>query len=122
MIKTQAIDHVSLWVRSLSDAKDYYEKVFDFVCTPRENDNSTIVVESENVHFFISESKSDSEFLSKQHISFRVESLEKVIEKLKSLGISEYKVGQVSLFIHNNYKWCEWRDPSSIRLECIEII
>ncbi|KPJ95584.1 MAG: hypothetical protein AMJ53_02470 [Gammaproteobacteria bacterium SG8_11] len=122
MIKTKSIDHVCLWVRSLPEAKGYYEKVFGFVCTPRESDQTTLVVESENIHFFLSESKTESDFLSKQHISFEVESLDKVIESLKGLGISEFHVGQVNYFFHKNYKWCEWRDPSGIRLECVEMV
>ncbi len=122
MIKPKAIDHVCLWVRSLSEARDYYEKVFDVVCAPRDGDDTTLVVESENIHFFISDSGSDNKFLSKQHISFEVESLSQVIENLKALGISEYNVGEVSFFAHKNYKWCEWRDPSGIRLECVEIV
>jgi catechol 2,3-dioxygenase-like lactoylglutathione lyase family enzyme len=120
MIETKAIDHVCLWVRSLSEAKDYYEKIFGVVCTPREDDATALVVESENIHFFISESKNGSEFLSKQHISFEVETLNQVIMTLNEMGISEYEVGEVSFFVHKNYKWCEWRDPSGIRLECIE--
>lgn len=122
MIRTKAIDHVCLWVRSLSEAKDYYEKVFGFVCTPREGDDTTLVVESENIHFFLSENGNASEFLSKQHISFEVDSLNQIIESLEALGISEYDVGEVSFFVHKNYKWCEWRDPSGIRLECVEMV
>lgn len=120
MIKTKAIDHVCLWVRSVAEAKEYYEKVFGFVCVPRDADNTTLVVESENVHFFLSESENDNDFLSKQHISFEVESLHSVVDNLNALGISQYQLGEVSLFKHKNYKWCEWRDPSGIRLECVE--
>jgi len=120
MIETKAIDHVCLWVRSLPEAKHYYEKVFGVVCTPRENDENTLVVESESIHLFLSGCKNGSDFLSKQHISFEVESLNNVIEALQEMGISDYQVGEVSFFVHRNYKWCEWRDPSGIRLECIE--
>ena len=120
MIEAKAIDHVCLWVRSLPEAKSYYERIFGVVCTPRENDENTLVVESESIHFFLSESKNESEFLSKQHISFEVESLNTVIKTLCEIGISDYKVGEVSFFVHRNYKWCEWRDPSGIRLECVE--
>lgn len=122
MIKTKSIDHVCLWVRSLSEAKDYYEKVFGFVCTSREGSDKTLVVESENIHFFISEVENDNQFLSKQHISFEVESLKQVIAALESFGISQRSAGEVDFFIHKNYKWCEWRDPSGIRLECVEAI
>ena len=120
MINAKSIDHVCLWVRSLSEAKDYYERVFGFVCTPRAEKDATLVVESESIHFFLRESKTDSAFLSKQHISFQVDSLNQVIESLKALNVSDYELGEVSCFVHENYKWCEWRDPSGIRLECVE--
>lgn len=122
MIKPKTIDHVCLWVKSLSEAKSYYEKVFGFICKPRQGDDTTLVVESENIHFFISESKRGGGFLSKQHLAFEVDSLEQVITSLKQMGISDYKQGEVTFFVHKNYKWCEWRDPSGIRLECVEII
>lgn len=121
MINPKSIDHVRLWVRSLSEAKSYYESLFGVVCTPREGDETTLVVESKNIHFFLSESEYESEFLSKQHISFEVESLSHVIAFLNEMGISGYDVGEVNFFVHKNYKWCEWRDPSGIRLECVEI-
>jgi len=122
MLTPKAIDHVCLWVRSLAEAKAYYEKVFNFVCTPRQGDATTLVVESPAIHFFISESDRDTVFLAKQHISFEVESLDHVIDNLISLGIADYEVGEVSFFVHKNYKWCEWRDPSGIRLECVELV
>jgi len=120
MINTKAIDHVCLWVRSLSEAKLYYERIFGVVCTPREDDKDTLIVESQNIHFFLCKSRNESEFLSKQHISFEVESLSEVIETLNEMGISEHEVGEVNFFVYKNYKWCEWRDPSGIRLECVE--
>lgn len=122
MIRAKAIDHVRLWVRSLSESRDYYEKIFGVVCTPREGDETTLIVESDSVHFFLSESRNNNKQLSRQHISFEVESLNQVVEDLKMLGISEYEVGEVGFFAHRNYKWCEWRDPSGIRLECIEVV
>ena len=122
MITAKAIDHVCLWVRSLPEAKMYYEKVFGFTCTPREGDETTLVVESERVHFFLSESKNGNELIPKQHISFEVESLDRVIKSLHEMGISEYRIGEVTFFVHKNYKWCEWRDPSGIRLECVELV
>ncbi|VAW74569.1 hypothetical protein MNBD_GAMMA15-2023 [hydrothermal vent metagenome] len=64
----------------------------------------------------------DDEFLSKQHLSFEVDSLDEVIETLNEAGISEYSLGEVRFFAHRNYTWCEWRDPNGIRLECVEII
>ena len=122
MIHPKAIDHVCLWVTSLSEAKSYYENVFGFVCKAREGDANTLVVESENVHFFISESNNAGRFLSNQHLSFEVDSLEEVIDSLNKMGISDYDQGEVTFFTHKNYKWCEWRDPNGIRLECVEIV
>ena len=122
MIKTNAIDHVCLWVRSLAEARDYYEKLFGFVCTPRTGDGQTLVVESERVHFFISEAQGDHDFLAQQHLSFEVPDLAPVIEQLQMLGIQDYQLGEVDCFAHKNYKWCEWRDPSGIRLECVELM
>jgi len=121
MITPKAIDHICLWVRSLAEAKVYYETVFGFSCTPREGDASTLVVESDKVHFFISEASEVSPFLSQQHLSLEVDSLSRVIEQLQELGISDYSTGDVDFFTHRNYHWCEWRDPSGIRLECVEI-
>lgn len=122
MIHTKSIDHVCLWVRSLLEAKTYYEKIFGFECKPREGDESTLVVESETIHFFISEVTDEEGFIAKQHLSFEVESLESVIKSLTQMGITDYEQGVVTFFNHRNYKWCEWRDPSGIRLECVEII
>ena len=61
-------------------------------------------------------------FIAKQHISFEVDTLEKVITSLKELGVTDFEVGRVNLFKHKNYKWCEWRDPSGIRIECVEVL
>ena len=122
MIKTKAIDHVVLWVRSLAEAREYYERVFGFNCTPRPGDDNTLVVESEAVHFFISQSEGMDAFIAKQHISFEVDTLEMVITSLKELGVTDFEVGRVNLFKHKNYKWCEWRDPNGIRLECVEVL
>ena len=121
MIKPNAIDHVCLWVQSLAEAKNYYEKLFGVTCMPRDGDDNILVVESERIHFFISEATSDSPFLAKQHISFEVDSLTQVIATLKQMGIHDYHTGEVDFFRHRNYKWCEWRDPSGIRIECVEI-
>lgn len=121
MITPKAIDHVCLWVRSLAEAKNYYEKLFGVTCLPRDGDATTLVVESEHIHFFMSEANTDSPFLSRQHISFEVDSLMHVIATLKQLGIHDYNTGEVIFFRYRNYKWCEWRDPSGIRIECIEI-
>lgn len=121
-INTKAIDHVLLWVRSVSESKKYYEKVFGFTCTLRADNESTLVVESDNVHFFMSEFEKENEFISKQHISFEVDSLKEVISNLKYMDISDFDVGEINIFQNRNYKWCEWRDPNGIRLECVEVL
>lgn len=122
MITVKAIDHICLWVRSLHEAKHYYERVFGFKCIPREGDETTLIAESKYVHLFISECINDYEKLSKQHLSFQVDSLDYVIHALNELGISNYQTGEVSFFTQRNYKWCEWLDPNGIRLECVELI
>ena len=120
-MELQTIDHICLWVCSASKAKDYYEKLFGFSCHFRGDDFSTLVVESGSVHFFIKETD-DANFLDKQHLSFKVSSLDDVINRLQALGISNYEVGEVDCFSDSNYRWCEWRDPDGIRLECVERI
>jgi catechol 2,3-dioxygenase-like lactoylglutathione lyase family enzyme len=122
MIKTKAIDHTWLWVRSLTEAKSYYEKVFGFECSPREGDKSTLIVESDAIHFFLRESKNASFHFSNQHLSFEVESLDLVIAALNEMGVCDYETGEVEFFKYKNYKWCEWKDPSGIRLECVEVL
>ena len=122
MITVKGIDHVCLWVRSLSEAKDYYERVFNFDCFYRDTEQDTLIVESNTVHFFLNEEDQDTQLLSKQHISFKVDSLDQIIDSLKKLGITQYTTGSVNCFKHENYRWCEWRDPSGIRLECIEVV
>jgi len=122
MIKAIAIDHVCLWVRSLPEAKAYYENLLGVTCTPRAGDPDTLVAESDSIHFFISENRADDGFLSRQHLSFEVASLDQVIGSLEASGISDYRLGEVGFFKYRNYKWCEWLDPSGIRLECVELI
>lgn len=121
MISLKNIDHVCLWVRSLAESKQYYESLFDVTCMPRESDTNTLVVESKYIHFFMSEAEVESEIPAQQHISFEVDSLASVISSLEQMGITDYQTGSVRLFKHRNYDWCEWRDPSGIRLECIEV-
>ena len=122
MINIKSIDHICLWVSSLTTSKEYYEKLFNIKCATRQGDAKTLVVESDFIHFFISEheEKSGSAFLKKQHLSFSVEQLDDVVRYLEELNI-EYVLGDVDFFKNRNYKWCEWRDPDGIRLECIEI-
>jgi catechol 2,3-dioxygenase-like lactoylglutathione lyase family enzyme len=121
MISPTAIDHTCLVVTSLRRAKAYYETLFDFDIRPRDGDPITLVVESPAVHFFLTESPdAPAEFLRKQHISFRVADLDAVIAQLRALGIAGATNGRVTFFAHGNYRWCEWRDPDGIRLECVE--
>ncbi len=122
MIHATAIDHVCLAVSSLVRAQEYYERVFGATCKLRDDDPTTLVVEAAHVHFFLLESHANPEFLSAQHLSLRVNSLEVVISTLNALGINEYETGVVDFFEHDNYRWCEWRDPDGIRLECVEIL
>jgi hypothetical protein len=81
-----------------------------------------LVVETKGVHFFLAESKASQKFLSNQHLSLQVENLNKVISILKALKITNYETGIIDFFEHENYRWCEWRDPDNIRLECVEPI
>jgi len=120
LIELKSIDHSCLWVRSLKISKEYYEKLFSVDCFPRNGDESTYVVESKLIHFFISENDGDTCFLEKQHLSFEVDNLEQVVEFLQSLDI-DYSTGETEFFKNRNYRWCEWRDPDGIRLECVEI-
>jgi len=122
MIPVKSIDHICLWVNSLSEAKNYFERLFGFDCKPRADNNHTLVVESDTVHFFVSETDNAEKFLAKQHLAFEVESIAYVTNVLNNMGVTDYAMGEVTLFSHGNYKWCEWRGPSGIRLECVERI
>ena len=105
MIRLVSIDHVCLLVTSISRSKSYYKRVFDFNCTPRPDDPKTLMVESPNIHFFISEVHGVStDFLSKQHLSFEVDNLDHVVSALEELGISDYETGEFRMFQHRNYK------------------
>jgi catechol 2,3-dioxygenase-like lactoylglutathione lyase family enzyme len=122
MINPTQIDHICLLVNSIERSQKYYERLFDFSFKRRLEDPKTLIVESENVHFFITELENiPEEMITKQHISFEVDHLNEIINLLKSESI-EFKTGEVNIFKHKNYKWCEWRDPNGIRVECVEII
>ena len=96
--------------------------MFGAVCKLRDNDPTTLVVETPQLHFFLSQSDASPEFLAQQHLSFRVDSLEAAIASLHNLGITDYETGSVEFFTRNNYRWCEWRDPDGIRLEVVELL
>ncbi|MEM7346464.1 MAG: VOC family protein [Chloroflexota bacterium] len=123
MISPLAIDHVSLFVRSVVRTQTYYTQLFDVVCQPWVNDATVLLVESPTIHFFLIEAPDlPAIYLAKQHISFEVDDLTHMITKLNGAGITDYTTGQFEAFTHHNYKWCEWRDPDGIRLECVERI
>ena len=122
MIEPTKIDHICLLVSDLNRAKRYYERLFGAKCRLRENDPKTLILDAKNVHFFLSESEANVEFLSSQHLSFRVSDLADVISKLEAMEVVEYETGVVDFFERNNYRWYEWRDPDGIRLECVELI
>lgn len=123
MISPTAIDHTCLLVTDLSRAREHFEKLFDFQITTREGVPTTLVVESPAIRFFLTETSTDaSAFLPMQHLSFRVDDLEEVIGRLKTAGIEGFNVGQVDFLRRDNYRWCEWRGPNRIRLECVELL
>ncbi len=122
MIHPTAIDHVSLLIRSAAATQAYYERLFDFTCTLHPDDASILQIESPTVHFFMLESKdAPTEFLRQQHISLEVADLAQVVTLLDTAG-EIYETGEFRGFRHRNYRWCEWRDPNGIRLECVERI
>jgi catechol 2,3-dioxygenase-like lactoylglutathione lyase family enzyme len=105
----------------LEKTREYYQALFDFTFLPREGDPNTLAVESPNVHFFLTQVPDALlNFLRLQHLSFRVESLDAVTARLTAAGIHDFTTGRVDFFQYNNYRWCEWRDPDGIRLECVE--
>ena len=121
MIRPTEIDHVCLLVTNLDVAKLYFERLFDFICTPVKNDTPTLAIESKTIHFFLSESTdAPPQFLRQQHISFTVDALQPIIHQLTSQNIP-FETGQFNAFKYRNYNWCEWRGPDEIRLECVEI-
>ena len=120
-MQIKAIDHVSLYVSSIQNVKDFYRDLFQLTCKEIKTKSSPVLsLENDSLHFFINEDPHiDPEFVAKQHISFEVDSLEPVIQQLKSLNIP-HKIGQYEGFETRNYRWCAWRDPENIRLECVE--
>ncbi len=119
MIQPKKIDHVCLSVNNISKAKKYYEGLFGINCVPYPNKKKMMMVESENIHFFIKEVNLSAKYIKEQHLSFEVKNLGDVMKLLKSKRIP-YINGTFKGFKNNNYKWVEWRDPDGIRLECIQ--
>ena len=120
-MRIQAIDHVTLSVRSVARAQKYYEEVFGLTCERAPVGGSDgLRLENEAVHFFmVEDSELDPEYVRRQHLSFAVDSLEPVIKCLEARG-EQYEIGRFEGFTHRNYRWCEWRDPEGIRVECVE--
>lgn len=116
-----AIDHVTMHVRDLDSTRSYYQDVFGFCCTElADRQPRTLQLEASAVHLFIAESPDmDAEFVRSQHVSFEVDSLASVIEQLDARGES-YQLGEYRGFDVRNYRWCEWRDPEGVRVECVE--
>ena len=122
-MKIQAIDHVSLYVRSTDRVKEFYRTVLAMTVTEGSNeDGNYLSVENESVHFFIVEDSTvTAEFIAKQHLSFVVDQLEPVKIALDKSDIP-HETGTFEGFKFVNFHWCEWLDPEGIRLECVEHI
>lgn len=120
-IQASSIDHTCLLVSNLEKARGYYQALFSLKIRPHPNADRTLMCEDGNIHFFLEEVDFPSEFLSKQHLSFRVTDRQKIMDTLQSLGIP-FQTGKFEGFEYHNYYWVEWRDPDGIRLECIELI
>ncbi len=121
MIEPKAIDHTTLFVRSIERSKAYYQRLFAVDCKVREDSPGTLVVESPHIHFFLVEDpEAPADFVAKQHLSLQVDDLDQAMEILADRGVTGTSAGEVTFFRHNNYRWCEWRDPDGIRLECVQ--
>ena len=115
------IDHVTLYVPDLDAVARYYEEVFGFSCRELAAEvGRTLQLENDAVHLFISEvPKMDPGSVRRQHVSFEVASLQRVFEELDARG-EAYETGEYAGFETRSYRWCEWRDPAGIRVECVE--
>lgn len=94
-MRVRAIDHVTLRVRSVALAKEYYEAVFGLECSPADVEGAAgLRLENEDVHFFmLEESDLDPAHIRAQHLSFAVVDLDAVIAELESRG-ELFTVGQ----------------------------
>lgn len=121
MMNLKTIDHVTLYVPSVDLVRDYYTDVFGFSVTDLPSSGAnTLLVERGAVHFFIVEERSAPlDFIRRQHISFEVDSLRPVTTLLDDNNIP-YNTGIYEGLAAFNYRWCGWRDPEGIRVECIE--
>ena len=122
-MELRSIDHVTLYVNSIDNVKEFYRDIFDLSCKEvSKNGENYLIIENDAVHFFIMEDHDiNPAFVAKQHISFAVDQLKNVIERLKFHNLS-YETGQYRGFKTRNYHWCEWLDPESIRVECIQYV
>ena len=119
MIK--AIDHCCLQVSDLKKSRDYYASLFEFDFRSHPQNEKMLMVENEEVHFFMEQSGAPSDFLEKQHISFEVDDLDEWRNKLEIKEI-EYEEGSFEGFRHRNYDWIEWRDIDGVRLEVVKVV
>jgi catechol 2,3-dioxygenase-like lactoylglutathione lyase family enzyme len=120
-VKLRSIDHLTLQVRDLSMARRYYEELFGLECVELSHgETKSLQLEGPDVHFFMMESPDiDPAIIARQHVSFAVERLAVVRAKLEERG-EPYEMGEYRGFRRRNYRWCEWRDPEGVRLECVE--
>ena len=119
MITPLEIDHVYLHVSNLEKTRSHLESIFDFKFFQRPNSDKIAAVESKNIHFFIQEGNLPKEHLHKQHISFEIDDINAIKEKLENMEIP-FRTGTFSYFTYKNYNWVEWRDHDGIKLECVQ--
>jgi len=115
----QQIDHICLLVNDLEETKDYLESLFNLEIRRKTGTENILLCENRHLHFFIKQKDLPADFLSEQHLSLTVKSIEVIKNKLKRFKI-KFETGEFSEFQYNNYKWIEWRDKNGIRFECIE--
>ena len=122
-MELRSIDHVTLYVNSIDNVKQFYQDIFNLSCKEVTSDGTSyLIIENDTVHFFIMEDPDVTPvFVAKQHLSFEVERLESVIEKLEVHQLA-YETGYYDGFKARNYRWCEWLDPESIRVECVQYV
>jgi len=112
------IDHTVLQVWDIERMKEHLYSIFGFRFSIHPSSKNTWGVESGDTHFFIKKTFLPS--LHQQHISFEVDELGPVAEKLKTLAIAS-KTGLYTGFQTGNYYWLEW-NVEGIRLECTKKI
>lgn len=116
------IDHICLIVKNLEESRRYYERIFDMESQPSNRDNSTVLLENKEIHFFITERDFPKEYMEMQHISIQTESIEEKKKELIRKGITSFATGEFKQFKYHKYRWIEWRDLNGIRLEYVELV